>query len=472
MRRHFRSLAIAITLALCATSTPAYAEVDDYLANITLDKDTWLVLAAEQSRDGVHSQLSLQPGSVGVGEKRGQWMQCASAEDPTCSSAVALKTIIGSSVLPYCEATESEVCVESLKIGRVGEDLPSATYMAEYAGRQDFPGSEKKNLLDGRGVPVFESASVSNEAGNRQFAVMVRATQFWSTKSKKFEPFSVEAEVLPYFIGPKGEGAGACLFQIEQSCAKPADFLPGTRLEIAFRVPNSVGGWFSGRMKDPTISVRAINSDVNLITIASEPVEVAALGLVKKKADFTGPENMWVENNGKWQTNGGIATGANGWQPNIFPFIENYRSQAKDTSIGTNLVWKMRTISSGSGSGCLADKSKVLGIVTTNALGYDGSSPAFKNGFLEYKVAGLHYMPNGTDLVIGTYDLVMRSETARCLYKFSKAPLSATVSVTGGAEKNVATTIVSEKNGWLKMAAYGFTFSKKTIKVKISKKKK
>jgi hypothetical protein len=57
------------------------------------------------------------------------------------------------------------------------------------------------------------------------------------------------------------------------------------------------------------------------------------------------------------------------------------------------------------------------------------------------------------------------------LYGFSNAPLSATISVTGGADKTIATTVVSEKNGWLKMAAYGFTFSNKTIKVKVTKAK-
>jgi hypothetical protein len=85
----------------------------------------------------------------------------------------------------------------------------------------------------------------------------------------------------------------------------------------------------------------------------------------------------------------------------------------------------------------------------------------------------MHYLPGGTELALGTYDLVMRSDVARCLYGFSKAPLSGSVSVVNekGA-KTTATTVVSEKNGWLKMAAYGFTFSKKTIKVKITKKKK
>jgi hypothetical protein len=79
-------------------------------------------------------------------------------------------------------------------------------------------------------------------------------------------------------------------------------------------------------------------------------------------------------------------------------------------------------------------------------------------------------MPDGKTEVLGTYDLVMRSDVARCLYNFNKAPVSATISVTGG-DNNVATTVVSEKNGWLKLAAYGFTFSEKKVKVKLTQKK-
>jgi hypothetical protein len=35
-------------------------------------------------------------------------------------------------------------------------------------------------------------------------------------------------------------------------------------------------------------------------------------------------------------------------------------------------------------------------------------------------------------------------------------------------EETIATTVATEKNGWIKLAAYGFTFSNKEIKVKIS----
>jgi hypothetical protein len=111
--------------------------------------------------------------------------------------------------------------------------------------------------------------------------------------------------------------------------------------------------------------------------------------------------------------------------------------------------------------------------VTTNATAYSGAAPVFKNGFLNYEVAGMHYLPGGTELSQGSYDLVMRSDVARCLYGFDRAPLSAKVSVVNDqGTKTFATTVVNEKNGWLRMAAYGFTFSEKTIKVKITKAKK
>lgn len=467
--RKFLAAVITAVLAVGLTANLGSAsQGGDYLSDIRLGSDEWLVLAAEQSRDGIHSQLSLQPGSVGVGGTRGEWVQCTDALDPVCSTDSARESIIGSSMLPACSATSASVCIESVKFAASGSALAEANYSREVEQRQDFPGNRELNLLDGRGVPLFTFDQTGVASETSDFGVMVRVTQFWNKSSKRFEPFSFEAEVMPYVkVGPQ-ETTGACLFRVDNSCAKQNNFLPGSRVELTFRMPKQLGGWFSGRMKDPTIAVSEFDAETNRIVVGSEAVEVAALGLVKSRSSFTPIEEMWVQNNGRWFTNGGTATGANSWQENIFPFIENYRPQAKDTAIGTNLVWKMRSISAGSGSGCLNDTSRVLGIVTTNALGYDIGSPAFSDGYLEYKVAGLHYMPNGKDLVLGTYDLVMRSETARCLYGFTNAPVSATVTVVGTGDQTVASTVVSERNGWLKLAAYGFTFSEKEIQVKIS----
>jgi hypothetical protein len=70
---------------------------------------------------------------------------------------------------------------------------------------------------------------------------------------------------------------------------------------------------------------------------------------------------------------------------------------------------------------------------------------------------------------LGSYDLVLRSDAARCLYGFSNAPIRAEISVTSddGTEQ-VATTSVSERDGWLHLAATGFHFSQPTISVALS----
>ena len=66
----------------------------------------------------------------------------------------------------------------------------------------------------------------------------------------------------------------------------------------------------------------------------------------------------------------------------------------------------------------------------------------------------------------------MSSSVARCIYKFTAAPISATVSITSeNGEANAATTVVNEKNGWLKLGAYGFTFSAPTVRVKLAQEK-
>jgi len=58
---------------------------------------------------------------------------------------------------------------------------------------------------------------------------------------------------------------------------------------------------------------------------------------------------------------------------------------------------------------------------------------------------------------------------ARCLYNFTSAPIQASISVVNETgENSVSTTVVNEKDGWLRMAAYGFTFSNPTVKVKLT----
>jgi hypothetical protein len=120
---------------------------------------------------------------------------------------------------------------------------------------------------------------------------------------------------------------------------------------------------------------------------------------------------------------------------------------------------------------CLNQTDSLAGIVTTNAAEYFDGPPVFdkESGSLDYKVAATHFEPDGATVFKGSYDLVMSSTVARCIYGFTQAPISATISVTSDAGvPSAATVVVNERNGWLSLGAYNFTYSSPTIRVVLS----
>ena len=106
---------------------------------------------------------------------------------------------------------------------------------------------------------------------------------------------------------------------------------------------------------------------------------------------------------------------------------------------------------------------------------YEGTAPRFENSTLNYQVGGMHFNPDGT-VFEGTYDLVMRKNTAQCLYGFTDAPITATVTVVdAGKEQRIETSSLQElgtgADKWLKLSARGFTFSSPTLKIKLNQNK-
>jgi hypothetical protein len=108
--------------------------------------------------------------------------------------------------------------------------------------------------------------------------------------------------------------------------------------------------------------------------------------------------------------------------------------------------------------------------VTTNATQYSAGPPKFDKaeGTLNYQVAAPHYGTDKSEFK-GTYDLVIRSDVARCIYGFSKAPINATISITSSdGTPQIATTIIGEKDGWVYLRAKNFGFSAPVITAKFS----
>ena len=116
------------------------------------------------------------------------------------------------------------------------------------------------------------------------------------------------------------------------------------------------------------------------------------------------------------------------------------------------------------------DGGLFAGVSTTNAIAYSSGPPVFSKGTLDYQVGATHF--NSDDQILkGTYNILMRTDVARCIYSLKAGPIIGSVSITDDSGKaNIATVSSTEKNGWVRVSANGFHYSLSTIKLKLEAK--
>jgi hypothetical protein len=492
--RPFKAIIALVLVAATAAGSATAAPGDAFdPTQVPLGSNDLISYVIEDGAIQTGSLIGIEPQSITDATKqRDSWKWCDSLTVPLCdpvnnqSNGNIPSALVAVSVYGPCESATQENCVESFAIGKDKDNLVQATLIRKVKSinfdpvpQYKYIGSSSISLWS---VPGFPSAS-----GTTTYAVTATSRSGFANNS--FYVGDLFAGVTPYReqtgdyrqtkidpdpnVAPENKyrwGSDQfCVFAEDGLCGVPQDFPENTYISLKIRIPNQVGGWFRGRIQDPTIEVRKISNDNNLLTVSASPVKVSRLVIPRLKSTFTDQEKIWFNNNGSYGNGLVQASGPEAGIPkNSFPFIEAYREPLKDTAAGSNTFWNLKTTAWGEGSACLRDKSRILGVVSTNATAYNGGSPSFIDGALNYKVSGLHYMPDGKTLVQGNYSLIMRSEVARCLYGFTNAPIQASVSIVGGAEANVATTVTNESKGWITMSAAGFTFSEKTIQVKFT----
>ena len=438
------------------------------------------------------TKLSVQPPGVAEGETRGNWADCESTQDPTCDFANAGYNgekgkvgIMGWIVLPVCPDATSMNCIQSFEISNQGNEFESANFLKYIDGPITPPDTSKK-YLGGGSVGLWSDSGLTGSQ-NQQYMVLLGYGTGYNPATKVFDLSELNLVVRPYrvqtgnFRAPyfdkddKGQkyivsstpANGAEIWFDTGKAGLLVDFPENVKFRIKARVTNTIAGWFKGRIKNPTVSIESFNSTNNLLSVEGEPVKVPTFLHIKERKSLTKKEYQWMQNNGGT----GTITNATSYQMDIFEYLEHFRPLVNDTASGVNTFWSLNSTSWGNDSPCLTDSKRVIGVVSTNAMGYNGFSPRYEDGTLNYQVAGMHYMPDGVTLVEGTYDLLMRSDAARCLYGFSEAPVQATISITGEQSQKLAVTSMTEGNGWIKLSAYGFNFSTPTIKVKLTQAK-
>ena len=156
-----------------------------------------------------------------------------------------------------------------------------------------------------------------------------------------------------------------------------------------------------------------------------------------------------------------------------FDALSLWLPQIKDKASANPSTWAFYTLNEwelADASRCIKDAKDLVGLVTTNATVYAAGTPSFnaENQTLDYKVMAPHLTSKG-EVFKGTYDLRIKSDIARCIYGFSKAPIQASLSILSeDGTTQTATYTVNESDGWLSLSANGFTYSSPTIQVKLS----
>ncbi len=292
----------------------------------------------------------------------------------------------------------------------------------------------------------------------------------------------------------------ACIMSSTKECALPYGLPQDISFGFSARFSFYLTGWLHGRMRDASIKLEKRSDKESLLTVSARPIKVPVLDVVKSVDDL--PDSLlthfasldWAGETLRYP----LATSVQGTRVDSsektraglknlsFKFIntrfDSYSMKdflqwlpiAGDKAAALPTQWRVSTMTD-RGSGvvqeCLNQTNTLAGLVTTNATMYLDGPPTYdpSQGSLDYKVASTHYEADGKTEFKGSYELLMSSSVARCIYKFTSAPVKASVTVTSeNGEPNVATVVVNEKNNWLTLGAYNFTFSSPTVSVKLT----
>ena len=363
---------------------------------------------------------------------------------------------------PRCDEVNGKNCLKSIEISTKQSEFSKLTFYDEIMWEKI--NIESSSLQMKGGAPSIWT--MRGEDGDRKFFLAKIFSGFtWNNGDPQLD--KIEMRITPIIPVTQGGFVAYCSSRNNQECFRVVDFESDSRLRVSLSTPTSLGGFFMGRIGNPNVK-QTLNSKTrqNEIQLTAEPITVPGMSVLV-------PDEVAIPAKLKYVTRGesqNYPSYDGGWNE-IFDFASKF---ANDRVTNYSTQWSVYAMSPGSTSyaGCARPSSGFIGTGTTNAMRYDFNPPSFKDGFFTFKLSGLHYMPDGENLELGQYELMLNSEFAKCLYRSSKVPLFAKIEITSANGKtNVTTTASQERDGWFKLRIAALTFSTKTIKISLTSKK-
>lgn len=466
-----------------------------------------------QENTRIADRISLLWCGGGNGNDATQVRFCSSLNDENIGPKINSAGF--DAIFPRCIDDKDKNCITGISAISPDGKVINGSYIRNFpeSSNSGFSASPERNFPAGKTPSLWRIPGVQNGSGSEEYLVRftlrgtimssldklcpectnfkgysaiispvsIKKGQFRATQSVDARGISPEDCAKDPNICQPGwrnlsqEETQYCAGVQDGACALKEAFPVGYRFKLDVRLGASPTGWIHGRIKDPKVNLVKMN-DYTQLSVEGEPVVVPVMGLVKTTKSLPLRARSFYENNALQSGYGidGKAVQMSTPDPDgegAFYEYGLWKDLIGDKASASPMLWTYRSLTIPFTSAeCFKDTSKFVGVVTTNAMMYAGGPPVFNkaDGTLEYKVGSPHLTSKG-EVFKGTYNLQLSSETARCIYKFTNAPIQASISIVNeSGEKSVATTTVNEKDGWLRMAAYGFTFSNPTVKVKLS----
>ena len=507
-------LVAAIVVAIFSTSTLAIVSS----AENAQAADAQVLTDFPADDFGLWSQSSIYgQDQMGFAEQS-KWKQlwCTGWNDPACSS---YDNLFADLILPPCLSDTDRSCVAAVEASGSDKVLKPLTFYQESTSQKIAPylfntGTTgiQTQIPGGGGLSVWKSSELDASGNPKLYGVHVLLRYIASCPAnRQAGACSIFLSDFKGSVYPITVGSGACKeFTLAANlCANSTNFKGDERIALSLRLDKNLTGWIFGRMQNADFAVEPLDTSNNKIRLEGDVTLVPELQASVPKSQIASDPVLETYlrdffTNGPYPGNGSLdyqdyntpygighsVTYAEFLAANttkllsinfdkfkLFtafekhlkaytpPASNNGRNIMRDTN---SIFWNFGASTYIGNNACSADKSALQGLVVTNAPIYDKGPPTYIDGTLTYHVAGIHTNVDGS-LFRGRYTYIVKSTTARCYYGFSNAPIQATVDVISADNSSqVASTLVSEKNGFIKLQADNFTFSSPMIRVKLS----
>ena len=421
----------------------------------------------------------------------------SSASYTTCSSALvepckSSDLVFFETPLSPCSESLTKDCLNTFAL-RIGEgEWLSGNLVSKVSAYWGFPGRYDAPFKgdDKRGIPTSGQASIWSfegvkHSGGDQFLVVPKLNASFQDR-KGTNPSNLDVGV---YAVSQSSNTGECFFKTLTECFIRWPLPAESSFRVGIQTQSKLVGWFHGRLSEPVISSTKLDDGQTNVMIEGKAITVPTVAVWEKNSDLPVALNQMIED--EFQSRGKKPAGVTyfggsskdrekmatidernpSFDEQFFKRYLLWVKVAKDKAFSNVSTWSFRSIEdSREYTNCIGSKG-VAGMVTTNSNAYIAGPPKFNGSDLVYKVGSPHYTSKG-EVQIGTYDLAIRSDVARCIYGFSSAPIQAKLSVIyADGETQNATTVIAEKDNWLRLSAKGFTYSSPIVKVKLTQRK-